>query len=763
MTFAYRSKGLFPVLSGLIVFGLFLSALFFYFGDGSWGGKKADLHIAVVGPMSGENAGVGQAMRRAVEYQVERMRDRGDPLAERIELLVYDDGNDPAQAGEVARAIAQRQDVLAVIGHQYSSAALAAGRVYKEYGIPAITASATDDKITRDNPWFFRNANTNSLQGSLIANYLAHILKQSTVTIIFDRDEYGTSLAHSFSAAAEKLGLTVKNQWGFDASDEGFEADLESISDRVIGAGDPGTIFLAAHSVEGARFVARLKHFGPDFSFIGADALANESFLQTLEQFPLARFEPGYYSDGIHVLAPFLLDTANQSAQQLNHAFLKRHGEALSRIDAGYFDAAGLVTDAISQSVSGDDGPGSPGRHREAIRKYLSERIEPGNAYRGSAGEIYFDIHRNLAKPMWIGRYQDRHLLSAPVQFQPVKTWIGIDDPLEEILAGRIFLVDEQFFHRLQVIYVGLDINAITDLSIPDETYRIDAYLWFRFPGEFDDAEIEFVNAVEEPVTGGGTVEELVLGEPIVAHTEQGITTRTYRIKGKFKGEFLLHDFPFDKQRIELRFRHQHHTIDKLIYVPDLRGMRDTKLPTAGPGFPALTGWKTGKALFHQDVLQSNTTLGLPEYFGQDTRVEYSQFNAVVEIERESLRFITKTLLPLFFVLILIYLSYFIAEFGTRMGLGTSALMTTAFFHLSSSTTLQVSYLIALEYFFFLLYFLTGLSILGTLVMNYHRKPIEEAPVPALWWLTKGIDKGGRIAQPLLIGAFCLWMLRLFA
>nr|VFJ43056.1 MAG: amino acid/amide ABC transporter substrate-binding protein, HAAT family [Candidatus Kentron sp. DK] len=751
--------------SRIFIFFTILAAagLVLYFGGvfQAWG--ETHIRIAVAGPMSGKNAHVGLAMRRAVAYRVEKMKERKDPLAGRIEILVYDDGNDPARAEVIAREIAERADVLAVIGHHYSSVALSAGPVYKQYGIPAITASATADEITRDNPWFFRNAPANSFQGSIIANYVSHILTAPAATVIFDRDDYGASLAHGFSIEAEKLGLAIKNQWGFDTTAQDADALLESIPHWVIDSGDPGIIFLATHDAEGARIVATLKHFGRDFSFIGADAIASEDFLTALEKLPQERFRKGYYSDGIHAVSSFLPDTANRTAQLLGHDFMERYGEPLSDIDIGYFDAAGLVIDAIGRTLSQAAPPersNSMKDRRNAIRKDLSERTDPGNAYRGGAGEIYFDIDRNLAKPPWIGRYQGGRLLSAPVQFQPVKAWIGIDNPLEEILAERIFLVNKQFLHRLQVIYAGIDVNAISDLSVENGTYVVDFYLWFRFPGEFDDAGIEFVNAVPDE----GSTGPLTLGEPIMAHTGQGVTTRAYRVKGKFKGEFDLRDFPFDEHRIEIRFRHKNHTLDKLIYVPDLRGMRGGASRGADYGFPPLGGWQVTDVLFHQDALENNSSLGLPRYFEQNVRIEYSQFNAVVRIARQSLRFIIKSLLPLFFVLVLIYLSYFIRDFGSRMGLGTGALMTVAFFHLSSTTNLQVYYLVALEYLFFLLYFSTVLSILAPLIIEYHQRKADRdaAHIPVARRIAGNIDRSGRIGQPILIVLFCAWMFWLF-
>jgi branched-chain amino acid transport system substrate-binding protein len=86
---------------------------------------------------------------------VDEVNSAGGVNGRRIHLTVYDDGDQPARARELARQIAGTP-ALAVLGQVASSAGVAAGAVYKTEQIPAITGAASSAAVTQGNDWFFR-------------------------------------------------------------------------------------------------------------------------------------------------------------------------------------------------------------------------------------------------------------------------------------------------------------------------------------------------------------------------------------------------------------------------------------------------------------------------------------------------------------------------------------------------------------------------------------------------------------------------------
>jgi len=87
--------------------------------------------------------------------------------------------------------------------------------------------------------------------------------------------------------------------------------------------------------------------------------------------------------------------------------------------------------------------------------------------------------------------------------------------------------------------------------------------------------------------------------------------------------------------------------------------------------------------------------------------------------------------LPVFFTLLLTYMSYFLPseEFGTRSGLLSGSILTIAFFHLGVSSSLKVGYTVALDYAFYAFYAIIMIGLLTTMAewfLNIRWKAREE-------------------------------------
>lgn len=171
------------------------------------------LQIAVIGPMSGKDREGGQAMQDGVNLYVEEVNKSGGINGRTLEVIAYDDHNNKVTARNRAMEIAKESKTLVVIGHYYSSISLEGGKIYKEYGIPAVTASATAPEVTGGNGWYFRVVPDTNLQGKFSALYIKNILEQEAVNIVFEQDAYGTTLYHSIGRASRDSGLRIKNIW----------------------------------------------------------------------------------------------------------------------------------------------------------------------------------------------------------------------------------------------------------------------------------------------------------------------------------------------------------------------------------------------------------------------------------------------------------------------------------------------------------------------------------------------------------------------
>ncbi len=169
---------------------------------------RESVQIAVVGPISGDGAKTWNLTIQAIKLYLDTINNK-EKIDKKIVLKVFDDQNNPVLAKAKAIKIAEQNQAVAVIGHDYSSCSISGGEIYHKYGIPAISTSSTNVKVTENNPWYFRTTFNDNSQGRLLANYAKNVLGYNTVSIIHKDRTAGNYLAQVFRENAIELKMLV--------------------------------------------------------------------------------------------------------------------------------------------------------------------------------------------------------------------------------------------------------------------------------------------------------------------------------------------------------------------------------------------------------------------------------------------------------------------------------------------------------------------------------------------------------------------------
>jgi len=605
--------------------------------------EKQTIYIAVAGPMSGSNREDGEAMLRGVEMYLDKIKENGRFKDKKIELLVYNDKN-KRTAISIASQIADEGKTLLVIGHYESPGSVVAGTIYRKNGIPAITASATSEKVTQENEWYFRVIPDNRFIRSFIAYSIRKLLNSTSVSIISDEDDYGASLSLGFESEARKLGIDIRNKWTFDSESDNLNHELQNIIGELRAVKRPGTIFCASHAAEGVRFFASSRYPGTAYTVVGPDSFSTPAFISQFNTYPREQESPGYYTDGIYAVSPFISYLADkEDARRFRDEFVRKYDQEPSWVAACYYDAMNVTLSAIERAeIRGKD----IREDRQKLKKALASFNEPVVAVRGITGDIYFDKHGNVTRPLAIGFWNKQIFLPFYLQYQapvPEKTPEPVEDAsltTDKKTGEEIIMIGGQAMTRLSLVYAGVDFNAVRSMDMEKGRFTADFYLWFRFYGDFDDTRISFSNALS-PVA---------LGEPILEETHAGITTRTYRVIADFKTDYDPADYPLDRHTLSVHFRHEDRTITEITYVPDVPGLSHI-IGSSDKGkmmVNAIPGWDVRDISSHQDIMK------IP---GPDKQTRsYSRFNTMIHIQREGrILLLLKRLFPMIVAVILLY------------------------------------------------------------------------------------------------------------
>ena len=157
---------IYPTLGQSVVLALAITA-------SSVGAATADVTIGVLTPLSGKGASYGQQQKNAIAMFLEKYGDIGGP-AGKLQLVTYDTRGDNAEAINLTRKLIDSDQVLAIIGPQFSGEAEVSFPLAVRGQTPIITPMAAKAGITAANrPWAFRFAlTTEKVYGPLLDAWL---------------------------------------------------------------------------------------------------------------------------------------------------------------------------------------------------------------------------------------------------------------------------------------------------------------------------------------------------------------------------------------------------------------------------------------------------------------------------------------------------------------------------------------------------------------------------------------------------------------
>jgi potassium-dependent mechanosensitive channel len=526
------------------------------------------LPLAVVGPLSGDEAALGRSLLEGVELEVARINQSGGLAGRKFVVLSFDDGNDPQQARIAAKA-AVDSGALAVIGHTRSDTLEAAEPIYAAANLPALTLSADlTARPASEKPFAARLLTDETYEIRFLSNYLRNVIGEKTVHLLYEDSSRGLALADAFDETLQRFGTRVVYRWPLTpnsplVSDQAAAAAKELMDGKL-----PGTVLVIADSVDSARAVATLRASGLLNPIAGTRVFATDSFLQVLKREWRGSGSVEAALTGSLLTVPMLYDVVGQAAQDFRTNFIARFNHAPDWVAAYANDAARLILSDLGADVS-DSG----GQEAAGWRANLLERLSMPSIARspvlGLNGLITLNPQGRDIRPPLIGTYDGIDLISTLIQLVPIREE-GFSNLMQQFVEGRALYVNDRFMYRTNVVYTGIRPYAISNLNAREGTADEEFQIWFRWRGDFEPQDIVFGNAVT-PIVLEKPEHEIKIGD---------MQYRSYRVKGTFFLGFSNVRRAFDTQLIGVVFTHRLLSRHNLMYVTDVLGMGITRNKT---------------------------------------------------------------------------------------------------------------------------------------------------------------------------------------
>ncbi len=322
-----------------------------------------EIRIGHVGPLTGGIAHLGKDNENGARLAVEEAnaaRIKIDGKEVKFTFLAEDDQADPKTGTTVAQKLVDAK-VAGVVGHLNSGTSIPASPIYAQAGVPVISGSATNPKLTEQGfKSQFRVVGRDDQQGPAIASYLATTEKPKLVAVIDDATAYGEGIANEVEKTLKAANIKVlPREKGTDKTTD-WKAVLTKLRGR-----SPDAVFYGGMDATGGPLLKQGRELGIKAVFSFGDGACTDKMKELA----------GDAAEGM------LCSQAGIPPQAADKKFLEAYKKKFNMVPILYapftYDAANLLIAAMQKANSADP------------KKYLPElqKID----FTGATGKIAFD------------------------------------------------------------------------------------------------------------------------------------------------------------------------------------------------------------------------------------------------------------------------------------------------------------------------------------------------------------------------------------
>ncbi|MEP7061383.1 MAG: branched-chain amino acid ABC transporter substrate-binding protein [Betaproteobacteria bacterium] len=317
--------------------------------------------LGSAGPLTGGIAHLGKDNDNGVHLAADQANGKNLKIGGKtvkFDVMSEDDQADPKLGPTIAQKFADAK-VAGVVGHLNSGVTIPASAVYNQAGIPMISGSATNPKLTEQGfKNVFRVVGRDDQQGPAVAQYLES-LKVKKVAIADDATAYGEGLANEVEKTLKAAGVQIVAREKTNDKATDFKAILTKMKGKT-----PDAIFYGGMDATGGPMLKQARELGIKSVFSFGDGAC------TAEMSKLA----GAASEGMICSQAGL--PVEAASKAFVTAFNAKYGE-IKQYAPFTYDAANLLIAAMQKADSVD-----PAKYLPALQSI---------SYDGATGHIEFD------------------------------------------------------------------------------------------------------------------------------------------------------------------------------------------------------------------------------------------------------------------------------------------------------------------------------------------------------------------------------------
>jgi branched-chain amino acid transport system substrate-binding protein len=356
--------------------------------------KGGDLRIGIYGSKTGQTATFGISTENGAMMAINEANGAGGIGGLQIRATSEDDQGRPEEAATAVNKLVSQDQVIAVIGEVASSNSLAGAPICQNAGVPMISPSSTNEKVTEIGDFIFRVCFIDPFQGAVAAKFASQSLRATRVAILWDvKSDYSKGLTQVFSATFQQLGGTITSNESYQQGDQDFRAPLTAII-----ATKPEALYVPGYYTDVGLIARQARELGLTAPLIGGDGWDSPKLVEI----------GGKALEGCYFSNHYAADDQSPVVQNFIAQYKTKYGETPDALAALGFDAAGILIQSLTKLqktrpdfFAGLASAGMDAKSREkraGAERALRNAIAETRDYPGVTGSITIDARRNAVK-----------------------------------------------------------------------------------------------------------------------------------------------------------------------------------------------------------------------------------------------------------------------------------------------------------------------------------------------------------------------------
>ncbi len=360
------------------------------------GGADAPKEIVVgqYGSLTGPEATFGLSTKNGIELATDEQNQAGGIAGMPVRMVVEDDQGKPEETSTVVQKILSRDRPVALLGEVASTLSLTAAPLAQNAGVPMISPSSTNPKVTEQGDFIFRVCFIDPFQGQAMAKFAYNTKGVKTIAIFKDvESDYSIGLAKFFVDTFTQLGGTVVADEAYTKKDTDYKAQLTKIVDAK-----PDAIFIPGYYTNVGQIASQARQLGFTGPLLGGDGWDSSKLVEIGGDAIVGSYFTNHYST----------DDPNPVVQDFIKKYEAKYKAKPDGLAALGYDSAKVLYAALGEvakdpamAAALGDRTSVPATEetRKAARAAVRDALAKTTSFPGVTGSITIDANRNAQKP----------------------------------------------------------------------------------------------------------------------------------------------------------------------------------------------------------------------------------------------------------------------------------------------------------------------------------------------------------------------------